>query len=291
MTPFDTVALNRLEIQLNHQSSDFLDGSFRGVWGDDGFVPSGVREYQPGDRMARVHRPATQASGRLHVWTAEPERAVPAVGVVDLGPSMYFGTALCSKIDIVRGAAFALGWLFSQRGNRMASVLVGEPISNQPFRSSRTVPYQLWSRLQGIRTPDGSDTQLAEGIAQAVRGYRKAEFAAVISDFQSSGWEEELLRLGRRRSVLCLQPLDPWELALPDGLGEAIVADPRTNQQLRIDLNGRRGDNIRDRYARMASDRQDHIELAIKDAGARHVVLRTDGDWVAGLLRALRKRR
>src|SRR5690606_3806653 len=114
--------------------------------------------------------------------------------------------------------------------------------------------------------------------------------AVVVSDFLSpSGWERPLQRLAVRHDVLAVEVVDPRELELPD-VGLLEVVDPETGERREVQTSSRR---VRKRYAEAAQEQRGRIADAIRRAGADHLVLRTDRDWLLDLVRfvSLRRRR
>ena len=81
--------------------------------------------------------------------------------------------------------------------------------------------------------------------------------------------------------------VDPRELDLPD-VGLLAVVDPETGRRRIVDT----GDaTLRDRYAEAAAGRRADVARRIAAAGAHHLVLRTDRDWVVDLVRFVGARR
>ena len=81
--------------------------------------------------------------------------------------------------------------------------------------------------------------------------------------------------------------IDPRELDLPD-VGPLAVADPETGRRRIIDT----GDaTLRVRYAEAAQAGRADVARRIAAAGAHHLVLRTDRDWVVDLVRFVGARR
>jgi len=65
------------------------------------------------------------------------------------------------------------------------------------------------------------------------------------------------------------------------------LVDPETGNQLRVDT----GDaQLRERFAEAAADERAALVRLLSDAGARHVALSTDGDWLRPLAGFLRRR-
>jgi uncharacterized protein (DUF58 family) len=90
-----------------------------------------------------------------------------------------------------------------------------------------------------------------------------------------------------RNDVLCVEVLDPRELELPD-VGVLEVIDPETGRSRDVQTGDAR---LRARYAKAAAARRDALATAIRSAGADHLVLRTDRDWLGDLVTFVATRR
>jgi uncharacterized protein (DUF58 family) len=134
-----------------------------------------------------------------------------------------------------------------------------------------------------------------EGVHRAVR---RRGLVVVVSDFLDGldddglgsappDWERPLRRLAARHQVLAVQITDPRERELPD-VGLLTLVDPETGRRREVSTAGRR---LRERYAEAARTQQNTITTAIRQAGATHLPLRTDGDWIADIVRHVHAQR
>jgi uncharacterized protein (DUF58 family) len=147
--------------------------------------------------------------------------------------------------------------------------------------------------LQRIaRTPRagaGHTADLADAIELLHRPPRRRGMAVVISDFLGGdergadglAWERPLRKLGVRHQTLAIEVLDPRELDLPD-VGVLTLVDPESGRLIEVQTGDRR---FRDRYAAAARAQRDEIAAAIRRAGAAHLRLRTDSDWLLDIVR------
>jgi uncharacterized protein (DUF58 family) len=90
-----------------------------------------------------------------------------------------------------------------------------------------------------------------------------------------------------RHDVIAIQVADPREFELPD-VGLIAVVDPETGRRRLVDTADA---SMRHRYAAGAARRQDVLEARLNAAGADHLLLRTDRDWVLDLVRFVSSRR
>ena len=112
---------------------------------------------------------------------------------------------------------------------------------------------------------------------------RRRGLAVVISDFlvPPADWERPLRKLGVRHDVLAIEIVDPRELELGDS-GVMEFVDPETGRLHEVHT----GDaKLRERYAAGAAAQRSAIARAIRGAGAAHLRLRTDRDWLLDIVR------
>jgi uncharacterized protein (DUF58 family) len=129
---------------------------------------------------------------------------------------------------------------------------------------------------------------LAHGMHRLSGSMRKRGLAVVISDFISPpGWHKPLRALSLRHETLCIELVDPRELELPD-VGIVELLDPESGARREVNTRSR---TVRDAYAAAAAEQRTQIARSIRDAGADHLVLRTDRDWLLDLVRFVSWRR
>jgi uncharacterized protein (DUF58 family) len=87
--------------------------------------------------------------------------------------------------------------------------------------------------------------------------------------------------------VLAVEVVDPVELGLP-AVGLLTLVDPETGKLLEVQT-GRK--QLRERYAQAAAEQRADVAAALRRAGAVHLQLRTDRDWLVDMVRFVAARR
>src|SRR5262249_50720945 len=105
--------------------------------------------------------------------------------------------------------------------------------------------------------------------------------------FLDDGWSTPLRTLSFRHQVVAVQVIDPREEAIP-AVGILALVDTETGRQMHVQTNSAK---LRARYAEAARQRQDAHAAAGPRAGADHLVLRTDRDWVTDIAAFVRRGR
>jgi uncharacterized protein (DUF58 family) len=286
--------LRRLELTITRRLDGLLHGQHLGLLPGAGSELAGSREYRPGEDEVRFMDWAVTARTAVpHVREVDAERELTTWLLVDATPSMDFGTAEIEKRELAVAATAAVGFLTHGAGNKLGAHVRGpDGVKRLPARTGRTHLLGMLRALLAL--PRGAEGSTPVPLGEAIAGLRRSAprrgLAVVVSDFLDGlpedvhgrpDWEDELRRLGARHQVLAVEVTDPRELELPD-VGILTLVDPETGRRREVSTGSRR---LRERYAAAAAAQRQQVRQALRRAGAAHLPLRTDRDWVADIVR------
>ncbi|MBA3309410.1 MAG: DUF58 domain-containing protein [Nocardioidaceae bacterium] len=296
-------ALRRLELQIVRRLEGFLRGEHLGLLPGPGTDMAEARTYIPGeDDVRRMDWAVTARTTIPHVRDVIADRELETWVLVDLSPSMHFGTAAMEKRDLAVAAVATMGLLTFRVGDRFGGyVLRDGTLKRWPARSGRLALFGLLRSLLRDAVPGrAAPTQsLAQSITAVARSQRKRGLRVVVSDFidmrdsasdpeTPPSWERAMRELGARHQSIAVEIIDPRELTIPN-VGTVLLQDPETGVARELNTADRK---TRQRYAAAASLQRRRTAWALRRAGVAHLVLRTDRDWVADTARfALKHRR
>ncbi len=286
--------LQRLDWKIIRRLDGLLQGDYRTLFYGFGVDFADLREYQPQDDVRYIDWNVTARMNTPYVRQYTEDREITAWFLLDLSPSVDFGTVETDreKRTVLVDFVTTLARLLTRRGNRVGAVFYGGESDHViPARSGRNqVLHLIDSLLREPRLERAPFTDLAPLLDTGNRTIKRRSFVVVVSDFISlPGWERPLDLLNRRHEVLAVRLSDPREVALPD-VGPVILQDAETGEQLYVDSRDRA---FRRRFEAAAAAREAAIGDAFKRAGVDAVTLSTDEDLVRAIVRmaALRKRR
>ncbi len=299
--------LRQLEWHVIRRLDGLLQGDYRTLVRGSGLDLADLREYQPHDDVRHIDWNVTARLNAPHVRVFTEDREMSAWFLLDLSPSIHFGPQGHAKRDILTSFVAVLARLLTRHGNRVGAMLYGaggaggaknaEGRSARavdavlPPRNSRAQVLQLVHRLlQPAAERAAGGTQLGVLLQAGLGGIRRRSTVFVVSDFISApGWEKPLAQLAQRHDVVAVRLFDPLELELPD-LGLVLLRDAETGEQLQVDTHDKA---FRQRFARLAAEREAALRTSLAAAGADTLELRTDDDLIDALLRFmdLRQRR
>ena len=294
MTPTVDVArserrLRQLELLVTRRLDGLLHGDHQGLVPGGGSEPADGRAYEPGDDVRRMDWNLTARSGSPHVRTTIADRELELWLVVDGSASLDFGTAACEKRDLALAAAAAFGFLTARDGNRVGALIFGpDGATVLPPRSGRGPLLALLARLERRERAAEGSPSMPEALRRLRLTARRRSLVVLISDLLDAGpWERELRALGHRHDLVVVEVRDPREVELPP-VGLLTLVDPETGRRLEVQTANAR---TRARFAEAAAAQSAARERAVKAAGAAHLVLSTDRDWVLDVVRFVARRR
>ncbi|MEU4480299.1 DUF58 domain-containing protein [Micromonospora sp. NPDC023966] len=292
--------LARLQLMVTRKLDGLLQGDYAGLLPGPGSEAGESREYRPGDDVRRMDWPVTARTTMPHVRRTVADRELETWLAVDLSASLDFGTGQWLKRDVVVAAAAALAHLTVRGGNRIGAVVgTGAPapagrwrggalpagpgtLRRLPARAGRKEAQGLLRAIAGTDIRPGR-SDLGVLVDMLNRPPRRRGVAVVISDFLAppQQWGRPVRKLRVRHDVLAIEVVDPRELELPD-VGVLPVVDPETGELHEVQTADPR---LRRRYAESAAAQRAAIAAELRTAGAAHLRLRTDRDWLLDMVR------
>ena len=284
--------LRRLEWTVIRRLDGLLQGDYRTLMRGTGLDLADLREYQHHDDVRHIDWNVTARLQTPFVREFHEEREISVWFLLDLSPSVDFGSEDVKKQAVAMEFVAALARLLTRHGNRVGAILYGTGVEAVvPARGGRVQVLHLLQCMQRLPQPTGNkSTDLSELLVAAERIVKRRSTMFVVSDFFSQpGWDAPLARLVQRHEVVAVRLHDPIERALPD-IGLILMRDAETGEQLLVDTHDK---GFRKRFARLAEEREQELLTSLANAGVDTLELATDDDLVDAILRFadLRKQR
>ena len=284
--------LQRLDWQVVRRLDGLLQGDYRSLFHGGGLDFAALREYEFGDDVRAIDWNVTARMTTPYVREYLEDREITAWFLLDLSPSVDYGTVAAGreKRTVLIDFATTLARLLTRRGNRVGAMVYGADVAHiTPAGSGRIQVLRLIEDL--LRQPrlEGSPvTNLGPLLEAAHRRIRRRSLIVLVSDFIGvPGWERPLELLNRRHELLAVRLVDPREVELPD-VGPVMMQDAETGEQLYVNTADAR---FRRRFRAAADARAAAIAAALRRARVEAVTLSTDEDLVRAIVRMASERR
>ncbi len=282
--------LQRLDWHVVRRLDGLLQGDYRTLFYGAGIDLADLREYQPEDDIRYIDWNVTARMDTPYVRQYVEDRDITGWFLLDMSPSLEFGTLQRSKRAILVDFVTTLARLLTRHGNRVGAILYDT-------RVQRTIPAGS-GRLQVLRLTNdilkappakrGPMTDLTPMLSAALYGIQRRSMIFLVSDFISApGWERPLKLLCQRHEVIAIRLWDPREMELPD-VGPIIIEDAETGEQIYVDT---RDKKFRRRFQEAAQQREAALNETFKRVGVDVLPLSTEEDMVSALVRFARRRK
>ncbi|WP_153503042.1 DUF58 domain-containing protein [Cumulibacter manganitolerans] len=284
------VVLRKLELTVRRKLDGLLFGNHLGLVPGPGSEPGESRLYHPGDDVRRMDWFVTARTTTPHVRETVADRELETWLVIDLSPSLDFGTADCEKRDLAVAAAASFVYLTQHGGNRIGAIIsTGDTTIRIPALPGKA--HGDWIIRKIIATPpaaEGTRGDLGASLEELRRPERKRGLIVAISDFLGEPtWVRPMTGLQARHDLIAVEVVDPRELTLPD-VGLVMLTDPETGRQIEVQTASRA---VREQFAAEATAQRAEIATGLRRAGASQLRLRTDRDWLHDIMRFVAHRR
>jgi uncharacterized protein (DUF58 family) len=281
--------LRALEVTMARRIDGLLAGDYRSTQLGAGTELAQIRPYRIGDDVRHIDWNVTARTREPHVRVQLAERVLVTWLVLDVSPSMAFGTADRRKADVAEGVALAVGTVATRRGNRLGVYTFGGGEARVlPPRQGRL---GLLGMLEALRqeqaTQESGGPETGEALLNVGGLARERSLVVLVSDLRGPrDWAEPILQLAGRHDVVAVEVRDPREERLPD-VGDIWVVDPESGRQLRVNT---RSERLRQRFEQAAAAERRDVADTLASAGVGHVVLSTEGEWLRPFVTFLRIR-
>jgi len=282
--------LRRLEWTVMRRLDGWLQGDYRTMFRGQGLDLADIREYVAGDDVRHIDWNVTARMDSPYVREYHEDREITAHFLLDVSPSVDFGTAEALKRDLLIDFVAVLSRLLTRHGNRVGAVIYGKGVERIiPARTGRMQVLRLINELQRRpRLNEAPATALADLLDTGLRSIRRRSLVFVISDFFSTpGWERPLTQLSRHHETLAIRLVDPRERDIPE-IGMIVMNDAETGEHLWVDTSDR---GFRKRFENVVRKREEMLATTFRRAGVDVLELDTEMDLVRSVVRFAQMRK
>jgi len=277
-------------------AEELLAGNFSSIFKGQGMEFDEARHYQAGDDVRSIDWNASARFGTPFVKMFREERELTIMILLDISASMHRGAFTrwrsgaqgLSPYEQAVIAAALIAFSAERTGQRVGAFFFDRDIERAfPPKKGRRHTMALVSgalKYQKGKAQKRSrelGSNMCAVLSGAGRMLKRRSLVAVISDFYSVNWEEEMANLCRKHDVIALRISDPLENDLPD-LGLIRMEDPETGLRMEAPAGL---DSFQEAWSQWHSERSDLWAAQCRRSGAAYLELSTAADASAALLK------
>lgn len=278
--------VRKVEIKTRSLSRHIFSGEYHSAFRGKGMSFSEVRSYQYGDEVRDIDWNVTARTGEPHIKVFEEERELTIMLMVDVSPSVHFGTRDIWKNEWMAELSAVLGFSALQNNDKVGLILFSDLIELYiPPKKGRQHILRIIRELLYFE-PKGRHTDINVPLQYLTHVQKKKSIAFVFSDFISPGYEDALKLAAKRHDLIGIQVHDPSEYTLPHA-GLIKMRDPETGRIQMIDTSDAATRHL---FAQQNLDQVNSFRQQFKHANCDTITLSTDQSYIGELHRFFKQR-
>ncbi len=284
--------IRRIDILTNRLVNTVFAGEYHSVFKGQGITFDEVHEYQAGDEVRTIDWNVTARMGQAYIKKYVEERERVMMLVVDMSASTAFGSVAETKAEIAAELAALLAFSAIKNNDKVGLICFTDSVEHYvvPRKGKRHVLRVVRDILQwherGTVGTAGKMTNIAEALAFTARVLKPHGVVFLISDFQDTGYEQQLRLIGKRHSLIAMTLQDRRETALPN-VGLIELQDAETGESVIVDT---RSAAARQLYAELKQRAEAERRHMFRASQVDNIDIRTDEPYVKPLLRFFHQR-
>ena len=285
--------VRKIEIKTRGLSKNIFAGEYHSQFKGRGMSFSEVREYQPGDDVRSIDWNVTARLSRPYIKVFEEERELTVMLLVDVSGSRNFGSQSQMKRDMITEVAATLAFSTIENNDKVGVIFFSDKIEKYiPPKKGKTHVLHIIRELISFQ-PSSQKTDIQLALQYFTNAQKRRCTAFIISDFQDESMLQTastksgckpLLIAGNKHDLNAIQIYDRRDAELPN-IGLLKLKDAETGERIWIDTSDKR---VTDSYAKTWHMNQQALESLFTKTGTRNISIRTDNDYVKGLMRLFR---
>jgi uncharacterized protein (DUF58 family) len=282
--------IRKIQIKTSKMVTDIFAGDYRSVFKGRGMEFEDVREYQPGDEVRSIDWNVTAKMNRPFVKQFREERELTVLFVVDVSPSMGFGTRAQQKRELVAELCAVLAFAAIKSNDKVGLILFSDRIEKliPPAKGKQHVLRVIRELLTtgGSVRMEGKGTDFSLALEYLGKVQRKKAVCFLVSDFHGT-FPERLGRISaKRHDMILLHIVDRLEKEIPRSALMSF-SDLETGREQMVDFGD---EKVRRIFREQAEERREAFTKLCRSIGLESITLETGEEYLNPLTRFFRLR-
>lgn len=266
------------KVQVNSRR-DVLSTNLQGEWSSflkgRGIEFAGFRQYQYGDDASLIDWKASLRSKEIIIREFEEYKNYTIFFLLDVSDSMLFSSNQKLKCEYAAEVLYTIADAMNKSGDS-----VGMAMFNSVF-VTKVAPYVGMEVMNNIKENllngdnYGGDFDLKKVLLMTKSFLSGRAVVVILSDFigLQNGWEQYIKMMSDEFEFVAIMIKDPRDRELPRDVGQLMVKDPYTGQNVYIDTR-----KISKKYKEDVLSREKYIKRVFKQSRGDFLLLTTDNE-------------
>jgi uncharacterized protein (DUF58 family) len=268
--------VRELEIKSKKITTHLFTGEYHSAFKGKGMSFREVREYYAGDDIRFIDWNVSARFSHPFTKVFEEERELTVMLLIDTSASNLFGTVTRQKKELITEMAAVLTFSAVSNNDKVGVIFFSDKIEKYiPPKKGRQHALFIVRELLTVE-PTKKGTNLDDAIKYFTTAVKQKSIAFILSDFLTSGYDDDLKVIGSKHDVIGIRVYDKMDMQLPDA-GLIQVEDAETGKNVWVDSSNAM---VRYNYQQHFMQQSELSKNYFRKAGAELLHVRTDDDYV-----------
>lgn len=283
-----TPLIKKLEIFTKRGAMGEFSGEYKSVFKGRGLEFEEYRHYDPGhDDASKIDWKASLRAGEILIKVLIEERNLNVFFLFDVSNSMLFSSTPKLKCEYAAELVASLGFAVLQTQDSAGLAMFSDDIVYTLKPNIGAKQYFLITKALSNPQFYGRGFDFEKALKYIIGYLKRDSLLFIVSDFLGlhGGWKKYLEIAAGKFDVLAFMIRDPIDNEMPKGVGQVVISDPFSHQDLLLDP-----DMVLEHYAAETKRQREFIKNAFGQVDTDLVELVTDQEFITPILRLFEMR-
>jgi len=268
--------VRELEIKSKKITTHLFTGEYHSAFKGKGMSFREVREYYAGDDVRFIDWNVSARFNHPFTKVFEEERELTVMLLIDTSASNMFGTVARQKKELITEIAAVLTFSAISNNDKVGVIFFSDKMEKfiAPKKGRQHALYIVRELL--TVEPKGKGTHMDDAIKFFSRSVKQRSIAFLLSDFLTTGYDDDLKVIGNKHDVIGIRVYDKMDMQLP-AAGLLQVQEAENGRTRWIDSSDAM---VRYNYQQHFLQQSEICKNYFRKAGAELLHVRTDEDYV-----------
>ena len=268
--------VRELEIKSKKITTHLFTGEYHSAFKGKGMSFREVREYYAGDDVRFIDWNVSARFSHPFTKVFEEERELTVMLLIDTSASNMFGTVAKQKKELITEIAAVLTFSAISNNDKVGVIFFSDKMEKFiPPKKGRQHALYIVRELLTVE-PRRKGTHLDDAIKFFSRSVKQRSIAFLLSDFLTTGYDDDLKVIGNKHDVIGIKVYDKMDMQLP-AAGLLQVQEAESEKTRWIDSSDAM---VRYNYQQHFLQQSEICKNYFRKAGAELLHVRTDEDYV-----------
>ncbi len=264
--------VRRIQIKTKRLVDEAIGGEYHSIFKGRGLEFAEVREYVPGDDVRTIDWNVTARMNFPFVKRFKEERELTIMLLVDISPSMTFGSDTKLKRELMAEICALIG--FSAIGNNDRVGLIAFSDKVEKFIPPKKGSKQVLAIIRDLLDMESSGkTDIKKALEYFLKVQKKKSIAFLVSDFHSRGFEKQIALASMKHDLIPVKIYSRLELEPPNGVFRVVPLEGE--KPVILDFSSKK---VRNTFIENARLREQYLFDIFRKYGMDFLNIETDDD-------------